>query len=78
MASSPRLIAVGIGAALVVTGAWFAQARGGADPTVRTYYIAAEEVDWDYLPGGDLVSGRPVDVGSPKGDGMVSRCPEDS
>jgi FtsP/CotA-like multicopper oxidase with cupredoxin domain len=61
MASSPRLVAVGIGAALVVTGAWFAQARGGADATVRTYYIAAEEVDWDYLPGGDLVSGRPVD-----------------
>ena len=61
MTSAPKLIIAGAFAAVAVTGAWFAQARGGAAPVVRTYYIAAEEVDWDFLPEGDLVSGRAID-----------------
>jgi FtsP/CotA-like multicopper oxidase with cupredoxin domain len=31
-----------------------------ASPTTRTYYIAADEVDWDYAPNGtNLIDGRP-------------------
>ena len=37
--------------ALVTVFAGFAQADSVA-PKVRTYYIAADEVDWDYAPGG--------------------------
>lgn len=30
-------------------------------PQTRTYYIAAENVDWDFAPGGkDLATGRPI------------------
>ena len=32
----------------------------GARPTVRTYYIAADEIDWDYAPTNiDQISGKP-------------------
>lgn len=34
----------------------------GAPPVTRTYYIAADEVDWDYAPSGtNLAEGRPFD-----------------
>jgi FtsP/CotA-like multicopper oxidase with cupredoxin domain len=34
----------------------------GSGGVVRTYYIAAEEVEWDYAPtGGDKISGRPLE-----------------
>lgn len=39
-----------------------AQARGSAKvpPMTRTYYIAADEVEWDYAPSGtNLIEGRP-------------------
>jgi hephaestin len=37
-----------------------ADAQNAVDGQTRTYYIAADEVDWDYLPGGrDVVNGRP-------------------
>jgi len=33
------------------------------DSTVRTYYIAADEVEWDYAPTGiDQISGKPFDA----------------
>jgi len=36
---------------------------GSVPPTTRTYYIAADEVMWDYAPSGiDEVSGKPFDV----------------
>ena len=34
--------------------------RAGASGKSRTYYIAADEVTWDYVPGGvDEIAGRP-------------------
>ena len=36
-----------------------ASATGGQ---VRTYYVAAEEVDWDYAPLGiDMMTGKPFE-----------------
>lgn len=53
-------------AALPVGGlfaaAFLALASGSAGPTTRTYYIAADEVEWDYAPSGrNLISGLPFD-----------------
>jgi hephaestin len=37
-------------------------ARGGYDPQVRTYFLAADEVDWNYAPSGrNEISGAPFD-----------------
>ena len=41
-----------------------AQAKGdiGATGRVRTYYVAAEEVEWDYAPlGMDMSTGKPFE-----------------
>ena len=41
-----------------------AGAGGGAPPpTTRTYYIAADELDWDYAPGDSInpITGQPYD-----------------
>lgn len=51
------LYAVAIVAVLAV--GFFAQSRDGAG-VVRTYYIAADEVEWDFAPAGtNLVTGQP-------------------
>jgi FtsP/CotA-like multicopper oxidase with cupredoxin domain len=44
-------LSAAIAVPVLFAGAWFAQARtsGGV---VRTYYIAADEVEWDYAPTG--------------------------
>jgi FtsP/CotA-like multicopper oxidase with cupredoxin domain len=35
-------------------------APGGAKPTTRTYYVAADEIPWDYVPGGVMgITGQP-------------------
>jgi FtsP/CotA-like multicopper oxidase with cupredoxin domain len=40
-----------------------ARPGASADSTVRTYYIAADEVDWNYAPSGiDQMSGKPFDA----------------
>ncbi len=32
------------------------------DGTTRTYYVAADEVEWDFMPSGsDRVQGRPLE-----------------
>jgi hypothetical protein len=42
-----------------------ASKTGGASPQIspgrtRTYYIAADDVTWDYVPGGvDVITGQP-------------------
>jgi hypothetical protein len=37
--------------------------ESGSKPTVRTYYIAADEVEWDYAPSGmDQISGKPFNA----------------
>jgi hephaestin len=52
------VLAFGVGLALTGSSAW---AAGTGQP--RTYYIAAQEVEWDYAPGGgDLMMGRPFDA----------------
>lgn len=36
--------------------------RGATDARVRTYYVAAEETEWDYAPLGiDIMTGRPFE-----------------
>ncbi len=48
-------------AALAAAGltAWFAVPPGGG--ASRTYYVAADELDWDYAPAGsDLTMGQPL------------------
>src|SRR5439155_8748861 len=33
---------------------------GSASGSVRTYYVAADEMTWDYIPGGvDQIAGKP-------------------
>lgn len=51
------------GAAIVLpvllAGAWLAQRAAAAGPTTHTYYVAADEVVWDYAPTGkNLISGE--------------------
>jgi hypothetical protein len=39
-----------------------ASQRSRSAPTTHTYYIAADEVTWDYAPSGlDQISGKPFD-----------------
>ena len=52
--------------ALAAVLAGCAPASGGGSapaPHTRTYYVAADTVDWDYAPGGDtnLITGEPYD-----------------
>lgn len=55
MAMSLGILPVLLVAVLLVAG-------GDRTPSVRTYYIAADTVDWNYAPSGmDQVSGRPFD-----------------
>lgn len=50
-------------AAAAITLAAIAPAAVRAEGTVRTYYIAADEVLWNYAPSGiDEVSGKPFDA----------------
>ncbi|MGH7502822.1 MAG: multicopper oxidase domain-containing protein [Longimicrobiales bacterium] len=51
----------GLGAAsLLAMGNWFMQRDGSAGPMTRTYYIAADEVIWDYAPSGtNQMASRP-------------------
>ena len=49
--------------ALLILAAWGCEgwgASGATTPTTHTYYIAADEVVWDYAPGGvNKVTGKP-------------------
>ena len=54
------LVAAPVLAALVVP----ADLRGATADTTRTYYVAVEEIAWDYAPAGrDETMGRPFDAG---------------
>lgn len=47
-------------AGALLAAAWLAMASGSDGPTTRTYYIAADEVEWDYAPSGrNMISGLP-------------------
>lgn len=56
-----RVIALGvIPAAGLLAAAWLAVASASDAPTTRTYYIAADEVEWDYAPSGrNAINGLP-------------------
>lgn len=58
MIFSPRSIVPGL---ILVTLPWIpSRDRAAVPPRTRTYYIAADEVAWDYVPGGrDEIAGRP-------------------
>lgn len=43
---------LGLAASMSLTAAG-ATTAGGHGPTTRTYYVAADAVDWDYAPGGN-------------------------
>ena len=48
--------------ALLCTGVWLVTSAGSSAVTTRRYYVAAEEVVWDYAPSGkDEISGQPFD-----------------
>ncbi len=47
---------------VTVGGGWYTQSRASSSPTTHTYYIAADEVAWDYTPSGiDKVRGQAFD-----------------
>ena len=50
-------------AALVALCACSAGTGGAPTPRTRTYYVAADEVAWDYAPGAEvnLITGQPYD-----------------
>jgi FtsP/CotA-like multicopper oxidase with cupredoxin domain len=58
MILSPRSIVPGL---MLMTLPWIpSRDRAAVQPRTRTYYIAADEVAWDYVPGGrDEIAGRP-------------------
>ena len=57
--SGRRLVLPAVAVALVIGVGFFAQAGGGAG-TVRTYYIAADEVVWEYASSGmNRMTGQP-------------------
>lgn len=52
------LAALAVGAML-----WVGATHRGSAPRTVTYYVAADEVEWDYAPTGrDLVTGQPFDA----------------
>ena len=54
-----RVLVVAGVVGVLVAGAWLLES-GARRGETRTYYIAADEVEWDYAPSGDnRVSGRP-------------------
>ena len=55
---SPRSMLPGL---ILMTLPWTpSRERAAVQPRTRTYYIAADEVAWDYVPGGrDEIAGRP-------------------
>ncbi len=53
---------VGLTLALCLAGVLPAGAQSAAPPRTRTYYIAADEIQWDYAPTGmDQIRGIPMD-----------------
>src|SRR5262245_7200758 len=53
-------IVVGTLAVVSVIGGSALLARSGGGPVTRTYYIAADEVEWDYAPSGiNQITGLP-------------------
>ena len=59
----PKLgIGFSIVATLLVVGGYTAGTRSASSRT-HTYYIAADEITWDYAPTGlDQIKGRPFDA----------------
>ncbi len=54
-----RLLAAFAALAVLAAGAW-AFLRAPAGGVTRTYYVAAENVDWDYIPSGEnRITGNP-------------------
>jgi FtsP/CotA-like multicopper oxidase with cupredoxin domain len=58
--------AIVLGALLLLSatavGAWLVQAPAGTAPMTRVYYVAADEVEWDYAPSGmNQMTGKPFD-----------------
>jgi FtsP/CotA-like multicopper oxidase with cupredoxin domain len=57
-----RLPLAAAAAVVVAAGAWIAVTAAAPAPRTRTYYVAADEVEWDYAPAGrDLLTGQPWD-----------------
>ncbi len=57
-----RFLAAGLAVPVLAVGVWVQQSTPGDRPATRTYYIAAEEVEWDYAPtGSNRAAGRPFD-----------------
>jgi hephaestin len=53
----------GPGSLCFVAGLWFLTSAGGTTAANRVYYVAAEELTWDYAPTGtDQITGQPFDA----------------
>ena len=57
-----RAIAVCLSFLAVTTACRAQEAKGVREGQTRLYYVAADEVDWDFAPGGvDAMTGRPFE-----------------
>jgi len=60
MARRPLTLVAGVAAIALVLIAWIAQSKGAPVGQTRTYYVAVDEIPWDYAPSGiNQVTGRP-------------------
>jgi len=59
--ATPTSVGLGIGAAtLLGAGLWFSMRPAASAPTTHTYFVAADQVEWDYAPGDtNRVTGKP-------------------
>lgn len=49
-----------------------AQKLPASEPRIRVYYIAADEVEWDYVPRGRNLAGLPTSEGEEEGGGQTT------
>ncbi len=60
MSHSPRVLTTLVAVSSLAIAGCVAQSQARSAPTTHTYYIAADEVEWDYAPGGvNQITGQP-------------------
>ncbi len=60
MSRSPKTLTTLVAVSSLAIAGCVAQSQASSVPTTHTYYIAADEVVWDYAPGGvNKITGQP-------------------
>ena len=60
MSRSPKVLTTLVAVSSLAIAGCLAQSQARSAPTTHTYYIAADEVEWDYAPGGvNQITGQP-------------------